>query len=496
MIALLAAAVLQCPDGTPPPCGREAARAPAANSIAVLYFANTSRDSADDYLADGLTEEIILRLQQVPRLTVKSRFESQRVRGRRVAPATLGRQLGARYLVNGTIQRAGERLVVRVELTRADQGVGVWSERYDRTSASVLDVIDDVARGVASGVAGQLLPEEVASLSRRPTVDPGAYEAFVRGNVYLAQRSSSALARAAAQYAAAYERDPRLRIALAREAYAYALGIALGVGDLPRDSVVALADVATERARRLAADLADTWIAEGFRLLVRALLLPGEDRLLDGVAALARAVAIDPRSAEARHQYGQGLAVAGPDSAALAEYRRALELEPGRAVTWEELGRLYLVMGRFAEARDAADSAIAADPHFLRGLLMRARARVALGDVSGAERDVMAASASARGFNAVEARVMRAIVLAARGDTAEARRIADAPGLPPYTIYLGEMLVAVGRPEVALDRIADRPSAVHRCYMLRFPLLATLRGQPRYDRMTAGCATTARAPGS
>ncbi len=112
LVAISARAAAQCPDGTPPPCGRTGLRAPTANSVAVLYFDNTSRDTSDAYLADGLTEEIIVRLQQVRRLQVKSRFESQRVRSEhRMSPEALGRALGARYLVNGTIQRAGERLV-------------------------------------------------------------------------------------------------------------------------------------------------------------------------------------------------------------------------------------------------------------------------------------------------------------------------------------------------------------------------------------------------
>ena len=100
----------QCPDGSAPPCSRAAVRAPAPNSVAVLYLDNLSRDTADAFLADGLTEEIIIRLGQVQRLEVKSRFEVQRFRGRASpqAPPTLGRALNAAYLVSGSVQRAGD----------------------------------------------------------------------------------------------------------------------------------------------------------------------------------------------------------------------------------------------------------------------------------------------------------------------------------------------------------------------------------------------------
>ena len=98
MIAVLLALAVQCPEGTPPPCARATSRAsvPAANSVAVLYFDNLSRDTADAYLAEGLAEELMVRLSQVRRLEVKSRFESQRVRGRTAGDArALGRSLRA-----------------------------------------------------------------------------------------------------------------------------------------------------------------------------------------------------------------------------------------------------------------------------------------------------------------------------------------------------------------------------------------------------------------
>jgi TolB-like protein len=476
----------QCPDGTPPPCGRAAARAPAANSVAVLYFDNTSRDSSDAYLADGLTEEIIVRLQQVRRLEVKSRFESQRVRNRRgVAPAALGRALAARYLVNGTIQRAGERLVVRVELTRADRGVGVWSQRFDRTSASVLDVIDDVARGVATGVTGELLPSEAADLARRPTADPAAYAHLVRGNVYLAQRTPAAFARAIDEYEAAYALDPGLTVARGRVAYVYALGLGYGVGDLPAESIFARGMRAIERARRVAPGVADTWMAIGFVQLGET-VIGNFDSLDAGVSSLGRAVDLDPKSAEAHHQYAQGLVFQQRDSAALAEYRRALTLEPGRAVTYQEIAFLLLTEGRYREALAWCDSAQAADPQLPRAYLVRGRAWLLLGDPAAAEREAARALAIARGGDARDAHALHAMILAARGDTARARAEVESNFLFGYLSR--EWPVAVGEPDRSLDGIERISSRAVRCYFLqRIPALATLRGQPRYDRMLAAC---------
>ena len=473
----------QCPDGTPPPCAGPAARggaAPSPNSVAVLYLDNLSRDTSDAYLADGLTEEIILRLQQVRRLEVRSRFESQRVRGRRgLAPATLGRELAARYLVDGTIQREGERLVVRVELTRADRGIGVWSGRFDRTGASVLDIIDDVARGVATGIAGELLPAEAAQLARRPTSDPLAYEHFVRGNFYLAQRAPDALARAADEYGAAYARDGELSVALGRIAYAWALGITYGMDDLPADTVRARAAGAVERAMRQAPGVSDTWLAAGFRHLMRSMIGEG-DFVADGVAALAHAAQLDPASAEAHHQYAQSLVYVGRDSAAFAEYRRALALEPGRAVTYQEIAFLLVLEGRYREAIPWCDSALAADPRFVRGYLVRGRALLLLGDLAGAEREASAALALAHGGDAYDARALESMLLAARGDTAAARS-----RVPPGRLsgLFGRDLVAVvGDEDRVSALIEQQPSPALRCHWLRYPGIAALRSRPRFER--------------
>jgi TolB-like protein len=176
----------QCPDGTPPPCARPAARtaapaAPAATSVAVLYFDNLSRDTAYAYVADGLTEELIVRLGQVRRLDVKSRFEAQRVRGAAPDPRTMGRTLRAAYLVTGTLQMAGQRVRLSVSLVRTSNGAQVWGNVYDRTGSDLLQIQSDVATEVARAIAGQLLPDERASLARRPTSDPVAYDLYLRG---------------------------------------------------------------------------------------------------------------------------------------------------------------------------------------------------------------------------------------------------------------------------------------------------------------------------
>lgn len=182
IVAALLLAV-QCADGSPPPCGGRAR--PAAinpSSVAVLYFDNLSRDTSDAFLASGLTEELIVQLSKVPRLSVQSRFASQRVRGSPLTdPTAVGRTLRAAYLVSGSLQQAGARVRLRVSLIRASSGAQVWAESFDRSGSDIIDIQDAIAREVAGAITGRLLPAENANLARRSTRNPAAYDLYLRG---------------------------------------------------------------------------------------------------------------------------------------------------------------------------------------------------------------------------------------------------------------------------------------------------------------------------
>src|SRR5256886_14200052 len=182
----------QCPDGSPPPCGARAAASPAANSVAVLYFDNLSPDTADAYLADGPTEEITSRLGGVQRLQIKRPSRDAARRLRDTVPdylVAVGRVLRVRYLVEGSVRRAGARVRVSVRLVKAANGFRIWGEDYDRATSDLLVLQEAIAREVATGIAGRLVPTERAALAARPTRNPEAFERFLRGNYYLTQRT-------------------------------------------------------------------------------------------------------------------------------------------------------------------------------------------------------------------------------------------------------------------------------------------------------------------
>src|SRR2546428_7296480 len=211
LLWLLAAPALraQCPDGSAPPCGRQGALVPPpSNSVAVLYFENLSRDTADAYIADGFTEEITARLGQITRLSVTSRAAARRFRNAGLLSTTdLGRALNAAYLVNGSVRHGGSQLRVTVELVRATSGARIWGEQYDRRAADLLEIEGDVAQAVATGIAGRLLPTERAMLAVRPTRNPEAYDHYLRGNRLLWREVETSVLPGVGEYQAALKLD-------------------------------------------------------------------------------------------------------------------------------------------------------------------------------------------------------------------------------------------------------------------------------------------------
>jgi adenylate cyclase len=492
LLAVCAAAQLeaQCPDGTPPPCARaaRAVGAPAPNSVAVMYLDNQTRDTSDAYLADGLTEEITTKLSQIERLAVTSHTTMRRYRGAAaLEPTALGRTLRVAQLVSGSVRRAGHRIRVNVELLRARDGVALWADGYDRTDADLLSIEEEVARAVASAIAGRLLPREQAALAERPTQNPDAYDHLLRGNFFLAQRTPASARRAIGEYQAATSRDSGFALAFGRIGLGYALFVDWGwpFPGLSDDSLRTLGASAADHALQLDSQSTDGWLA---RALVRSFLYPAS---FDGVApAFERAIALDPRNAEAHHLYGVMLNIMGREEAAAAEFRRALDLDPQRAVTWDNLAWVRRYQHRPEEAAQCVDSGLAADPQAYYLYADRANFRLAWGDVTGARADAEAAARSSPADYPFYAEPMRASLEALNGDTAAARARLDRVVVrlpdPAHPNYLAAYSVAVaylrmGDRDRALSMLESaRPRGLRIWFLTRDPSFDPIRDTPRF----------------
>jgi TolB-like protein len=414
----------QCPDGTPPPCARVTAapaRPPDPHGVAVLYFGNLSRDTADGAIADGLTEEIIARLSQVRGLHVASRYASFRYRGRRaVDPRLVGRELGQRYVLDGTVRRSGQRLRVVLVMTDAAAGFNVWGQTYERPIDDIFSVQDSVAINVAEAVLGRLTSgerERLAPAAASASVD--AYQAYLRGRVAIRARTAAAASAAVAEYRRAIALDPRLSRAWAGLAHALSLARDWGwsLRDVAQDSIQSLAARAAAQALALDSASADAWLAAAMA-----------ERAHDIRRALVfhqRAVALDSGSVEALHQLAWGYLGNGALDSGIAIERRVIARDPYYAYAYAGLANMLNVAGRPAAALTAATEGLVVDSTNAPLHWQMADALVQLGRAAEATR--AAERAAAFGFDPLGARILRALARLEAGDTASVR--AELPDL-------------------------------------------------------------------
>ena len=445
------------------------------NSIAVLYF--EPQDTADAYLADGLTEDLTSLLGGVARLQVKSPGVVRRAQ--RASPGdapAIARALGVQYVLDGHVRRVGPRVRVSIRLLDGASAVAAWGDVFDRQPDELLALPSEIARAVALHVGGASPPPEALALHTR---SPAAYDHYLRGNFLLARRSPDQTARATAEYREAERLDSGFAGAIGRAAYAYAIarGNYYRLPDTPIESLAVRGLVIANRALRRDSTSSDAWMARGY------LLAFAQPRTMDGaVQAFQRSIALDSSNAEAHHQYGALLGWLGRNAEADHELRRALALDPGRAISYSDLAA-------WPHVRDVAlavalmDSAVAVDPASAFSLRWRALARLWAGNVRGAQEDAELANRLQPGDVVMES--VLAIVVAHAGDRPRARALmAHWPGRNEHWLIMAA-LVATGDTAAALNRL-ERAAAVPYLWAgLRRPEFDALRGNPRYDRLVA-----------
>jgi len=476
----------QCPDGSPAPCRltSHATTSPPANSVAVLYFDNLSPDTADAWLGDGLTEELITRLRQLARLTVRPATTVRRYRGQTGNPAGVGRALGVLYVVKGSVFPGSSRLRVSVALISAPTGARVWSAEYDRSTGDLLALQEDILREIATGIAGRLRLGERAALTAFPTRSRDAYDHFLHGLYDAGPREESGLLRALDEFEAATRIDSTFARAYARIGIVNGL-LLLGNSGVAAETLIARGLAATDRALTLDPSLSDAWVARG-RLLA-AKYSPFYEGAL---AAYERAIALDPRNAEAYNFYGTALGIHYGDLArACGAYERAVALDPGHGVALGNLALCEFAGRRFREALRWSDSALAVTPANSNRQVIRAMVRLALGDTAGARAD---AQASLRLDDDLPwARATIALVDLRQGDTLATRhtveKLVTGAGDPKSDrgTAVSTLLLALGEGERALDYLERvRPRRGFGFPLqLSYVFLDPLRTNPRFQRL-------------
>ena len=287
---------------------RAAAAGASESSIAVLYFENLSGVKEDEYLRDGVTEDIITELSKIKGLKTFSRNAVLTFRDREVTIGQIGRQLGASYVLTGSLRRAGVRLRINAQLIDATTDFPIWSDRYDRQMEDVFELQDEIAHSIAEALRITLSPQEQEAIAERPTANLQAYDFFLRGRSYARRRTQQDLEFALQMYENAVKADNEF--ALAHAGIANVCVLYYFDYD-PSPKWIERAVEASERASVLGRDLPEVQTAEAW-------IYYREGRLAEAVGLIEKAVRAKPDCEGAYYLLGRALFSAG-DFQALAD---------------------------------------------------------------------------------------------------------------------------------------------------------------------------------
>jgi TolB-like protein/class 3 adenylate cyclase/Flp pilus assembly protein TadD len=323
-------------------------------SVAVLPFKNLSGDASQDFFSDGITEDVITALGRFSNLLVIAKSASFPFKGSNAQPAEIGRLLDARYLLEGSIRRAGDRLRVNTELTEAATGIHVWSETYDTELKDVFAVQDDIARRVVGAAAVKLTRFEQERVQAKPTENLAAYEYVLRGREFLSHASRDANDEAAALFQRAIDLDPNYAAAYAALGGSHFEAVVSGWTEF-RQEELEQAETLAQKAVAL-----DPSTTDAYRLL--AFINMYKRRYDLALGQIDRALEINPSDVDSYHTRGNILVWAGRSAEALPWLETALRFDRGHLLTVHSLGWAYYFLGRYNEALEAGDRALARNP--------------------------------------------------------------------------------------------------------------------------------------
>ena len=290
-------------------------------SIAVLPFANIGAFADNEYLCEGLAEELITALTKVKAFFVVARSSAFSFRGKQVDLREIGRRLNVTSILEGSVQRAGDRLRVTAQLVDTSSGFQVWSARFDRQMTDVFDIQDEITLAIVKQLKGELLVKEKAAVLANKQHNLESYNFYLKGRFYWAQRPQG-LAKAIEFFERAIEKEPTSARARAGLADCYATLGSWENGTLPPIDAMAKAQAAANRALQLDSRLAEAHTTLAYRTTHHDWDWPVAE------SQFQRAFELNPNYAVCHHWYSHYLMAVGRTEESLVASRRCLELDP------------------------------------------------------------------------------------------------------------------------------------------------------------------------
>jgi len=446
-------------------------------SLAVLPLVNLSADPLQAYFADGMTEELINSLSRISALRVISHSSVMQFKDVRKPLAQIARELNADAVIEGTVQRSDGRVKISAELVDARTDRNLWGHSYEGDVHDILSLQSQAAQAIAEEIRVQLTPEESASLSKKRTVNPRAYELYLRGRYLLNKRTPGGLNAAVNSFNEAIKTDPTYAMAYAGLADSYSL---LSIyGEVPPREVMPLAKAAAKRALEI-----DDTVAEAQAALADIQWAYDWDSAT-AETGFRHALALNPNYATAHQWYAIFLSNNGRHGEATAEIGRARELDPLSLIIQANAGFDYYYARQYERAIEILHGAAEREPNFWVFHSMLGQTYVAMGRMAEATSEFE----KAKSLSPENVRVMSMLGLgyAKIGRQAEARRLVEEMVSLSKKRYVSPALIAViqiglGEKGKAFDWL-DKACTDRSDWMIFLkidPLFDPLRADPRF----------------
>jgi DNA-binding winged helix-turn-helix (wHTH) protein/TolB-like protein/tetratricopeptide (TPR) repeat protein len=327
-------------------------------SIAILPFRPLEATAGDEYLGLGMTDALITRLSNLHKIIVRP-VGAVRKYALTDDPIAAGRQLAVQSVLEGTIQRAGDRTRVTVRLLRVADGELLWGDEFDEKFTDMFTVEDSISQKVATALTVNLSGDEQKQLLRPFTGNSDAYQLYMKGRFFWDKRTVDGVTKSIDYFQRAIQADPKYALAYAGLADSYILAGSYGYSILPPKEAMPKAEAAAAKALEIDDSLAEAHASLAYIKLIYDWDWTGAEQ------EFKRAIALNPLYDNAHHWYSHELVALGRMDEALAEARRALQISPSDTVMNEHMGWTYLMARDYDHAIQSVHKAIEMEPDFL-----------------------------------------------------------------------------------------------------------------------------------
>ena len=328
------------------------------DSVAVLPFANGGGDPDTEYLSDGITESLINSLSHVSKLRVVPRSTVFRYKGQQSPPEKIGQELNVRAVVTGRVARRGDAFLVSAELMDVGRDSQVWGEQYSKKLADIQGVQEDISKAIAANLRIELNGKEKQQIAKRDTENPEAYQLYLRGRYYWNQRTNEGVKKGLQYFQQAIDKDPGYALAYAGVADSYAVGNGDYLGLTPQEARP------KAKAAAIKALEIDDSLAEAHTTLADTYLYYDWD-FPKAQQEFLRAIAANPNYPTAHQWYSEYLYAIGRYDEAIAEAKRAQELDPLSVAINGSVADAYFYARKYDLEIEQSKNTLKMDPSFI-----------------------------------------------------------------------------------------------------------------------------------